>query len=106
MPPVSWEETIHQCVRVSVTVSYSDSRNNKQSNNPRKPCVCVVLTAIAMAMLASETVSMGEEMRGVFMVICLVSAEVRSWTKDIRGIFGTHGHFSTLRKLLSNILPI
>lgn len=43
-------------------------------------CLCVLLTAIAMAMLASVTVSMGEETKGVFMVICLVSAEVRSWT--------------------------
>lgn len=37
------------------------------------------LTAIAMAMADSVTVSMGEEMRGVFSVIFLVSAEVRSW---------------------------
>lgn len=37
------------------------------------------LTAMAMAMLASVTVSMGEETSGVFRVILLVSAEVRSW---------------------------
>lgn len=37
------------------------------------------LTAMAMAMSASVTVSMGEEMRGVFRVILRVSAEVRSW---------------------------
>lgn len=36
------------------------------------------LTAIAMAMPASVTVSMGEETSGVFSVIRLVSAEVRS----------------------------
>lgn len=36
------------------------------------------LTAIAMAMADSVTVSMGEEMRGVFKVIFLVRAEVRS----------------------------
>lgn len=36
-----------------------------------------------MAMLASVTVSIGEETRGVFMVICLVSAEVRSCAKEI-----------------------
>lgn len=39
----------------------------------------VILTAIAMAMLASVTVSIGEETKGVFMVICLVSADVRSY---------------------------
>lgn len=38
-----------------------------------------LLTAMAMAMLASVTVSIGDETKGVFMVICLVSAEVRSW---------------------------
>lgn len=36
------------------------------------------LTAIAMAMADSVTVSMGEEIRGVFSVIFLVSADVRS----------------------------
>lgn len=45
--------------------------------------VCVVylfvLTAIAIAMDDSVTVSMGEEMRGVFRVIFLVSAEVKSF---------------------------
>lgn len=34
---------------------------------------------MAMAMPASVTVSMGEETSGVFRVILLVSAEVRSW---------------------------
>lgn len=42
---------------------------------------------MAMAMLASVTVSIGEETKGVFMVICLVSAEVRSWTKIRRKAF-------------------
>lgn len=37
-----------------------------------------MLTAIAMAMPASVTVSMGEETSGVFRVIFLVRAEVRS----------------------------
>lgn len=37
-----------------------------------------VLTAIAMAIPASVTVSMGEDTRGVFRVIFLVRAEVRS----------------------------
>lgn len=41
-----------------------------------------LLTAMAMAMLASVTVSIGDETKGVFMVICLVSAEVRSWKKQ------------------------
>ena len=36
------------------------------------------LTAIAIAIADSVTVSMGEEMRGVFNVIFLVSADVRS----------------------------
>lgn len=40
------------------------------------------LTAIAMAMADSVTVSMGEEMRGVFKVIFLVRAEVRSWKTE------------------------
>lgn len=43
-----------------------------------------------MAMLASVTVSIAEETNGVFMVICLVSAEVRSWTKEIVGTFQKH----------------
>ena len=34
---------------------------------------------MAIAMLASVTVSMGLDTRGVFMVIFLVRAEVRSW---------------------------
>ena len=34
---------------------------------------------MAMAMADSVTVSMGEEMRGVFRVIFLVRADVRSW---------------------------
>lgn len=38
---------------------------------------------MAMAMLASVTVSIGEDTKGVFMVICLVSAEVRSWRKNM-----------------------
>lgn len=37
-----------------------------------------ILTAIAMAMEDSVTVSMGDEMIGVFRVIFLVRAEVRS----------------------------
>lgn len=42
---------------------------------------------MAMAILASVTVSIGEETKGVFIVICLVSAEVRSWTKIRRKAF-------------------
>lgn len=38
----------------------------------------LVLTAMAMAMEDSVTVSMGDEMRGVFRVIFLVNADVRS----------------------------
>lgn len=40
--------------------------------------LCCGLTAMAMAMDDSVTVSMGDEIRGVFRVIFLVSAEVRS----------------------------
>lgn len=40
-------------------------------------CECV-LTAMAMAMDDSVTVSMGDEMSGVFRVIFLVNADVRS----------------------------
>lgn len=43
-----------------------------------RACAVPVLTAIAMAMDDSVTVSMGDEIRGVFRVIFLVSAEVRS----------------------------
>lgn len=43
-----------------------------------RACAEPVLTAIAMAMDDSVTVSMGDEIRGVFRVIFLVSAEVRS----------------------------
>lgn len=43
----------------------------------------LALTAMAMAMDDSVTVSMGDEISGVFRVIFLVSAEVRSW-----GAFG------------------
>lgn len=42
------------------------------------PSNLMVLTAIAMAIPASVTVSMGEETSGVFRVIFLVRAEVRS----------------------------
>lgn len=41
-------------------------------------CAALLLTAMAMAMDDSVTVSMGDEMRGVFRVIFLVNAEVRS----------------------------
>lgn len=37
---------------------------------------------MAMAILASVTVSIGDETKGVFIVICLVSAEVRSCKKQ------------------------
>lgn len=42
------------------------------------PSYVTMLTAIAMAIPASVTVSMGEETSGVFRVIFLVRAEVRS----------------------------
>lgn len=40
------------------------------------------LTAMAMAMDDSVTVSMGDEMRGVFSVIFLVNADVRSYRNE------------------------
>lgn len=73
MPPVSWEERIHQSVSW-----HANTMKGTINVQQRKETVCFILTAIAMAMLASVTVSMGEEMKGVFMVICLVSADVRS----------------------------
>lgn len=42
------------------------------------PAHLMVLTAIAMAIPASVTVSIGEETSGVFRVIFLVRAEVKS----------------------------
>lgn len=47
----------------------------------RGVCACVecILTAMAMAMDDSVTVSMGDEMRGVFRVIFLVNADVKSF---------------------------
>lgn len=67
MPPVSCVDTL-----VHVTGHHVN----------KEPHLCAILTAMAMAMLASVTVSMGEETNGVFMVICLVSADVRSWVED------------------------
>lgn len=49
-----------------------------QSPQPWDPHPGALLTAIAMAMSASVTVSMGEEISGVFSVIFRVRAEVRS----------------------------
>lgn len=40
---------------------------------------------MAMAMEDSVTVSMGDEMRGVFRVIFLVNADVRSSNLDLEG---------------------
>lgn len=45
-------------------------------------CVKCALTAMAMAMDDSVTVSMGDEMRGVFSVIFLVNADVRSFQRN------------------------
>lgn len=73
---------------------------SQKKKNPSKRSVGERrLTAIAMAMADSVTVSMGEEMRGVFSVIFLVSAEVRS--------LKTHTHkqsvsFSLLQILILN----
>lgn len=48
-------------------------------------CAVLVLTAMAMAMEDSVTVSMGDEMRGVFRVIFLVNADVRSSNLNVFG---------------------
>ena len=45
-----------------------------------------ILTAIAMAMEDSVTVSIGDEIRGVFRVIFLVRAEVRSWEQEVDNV--------------------
>lgn len=62
---------------------------------PEQPGLCprtpAALTAMAMAMPASVTVSMGEETSGVFSVIRLVSAEVRSWRGGRRRVSGGPG---------------
>lgn len=42
----------------------------------------VPLTAIAMAIPDSVTVSMGEDTSGVFRVICLVRADVKSYNEN------------------------
>lgn len=85
MPPVSWEEAKHQCVCEWATWCVNTTAGTRKLSK-ETVFLCVTLTAIAMAMLASVTVSMGEETKGVFIVICLVSAEVRSWTEDISSI--------------------
>lgn len=41
------------------------------------------LTAIAIAMSDSVTVSMGDETKGAFSVIFLVNADVRSWNFEL-----------------------
>lgn len=46
-----------------------------------------LFTAIAIAMADSVTVSIGEEMRGVFNVIFLVSADVKSFRRQKKSTF-------------------
>lgn len=56
----------------------NDYAFGKEGSGPFLPLLPTVLTAIAMAIPASVTVSIGEETSGVFRVIFLVRAEVRS----------------------------
>lgn len=60
-------------------------------------CAVLVLTAMAMAMEDSVTVSMGDEMRGVFRVIFLVNADVRSSNLNVFGRW-TRQDFMTLKQ--------
>lgn len=62
----------------SLTPIPPDASPPSSSPQPWTPNPGAQLTAIAMAMSASVTVSMGEEVRGVFSVIFRVRAEVRS----------------------------
>lgn len=56
----------------------NDYAFGKERSGPFLPLLPTALTAIAMAIPASVTVSIGEETSGVFRVIFLVRAEVRS----------------------------
>lgn len=67
------------CQLIGPTASVCASKSVGVMNLVKMKCK---LTAMAMARLASVTVSMGDETKGVFMVICLVSAEVRSCKKQ------------------------
>lgn len=93
MPPVNWEEKY-----ISVNVSWSHPNN--RITKTRTMCVCVILTAIAMAMFDSVTVSMGDDTKGVFMVIFLVSADVKSWTME------TINNWGWIFKDLNNRCPV
>lgn len=74
IPPISYQN--QSCVRLG---------QEMQLNFPPK----WQLTAIAMAIADSVTVSMGEEIRGVFSVIFLVSADVRSLEKEGQNQIGS-----------------
>lgn len=62
-----------------------------------------ILTAIAMAMEDSVTVSMGDEIRGVFRVIFLVRAEVRSWEQEVDNVTLT-SHYRDEKKVTTKII--
>lgn len=67
MPPISCQNPNQSRIRIRKLNHFPPKRH---------------LTAIAMAMADSVTVSMGEEIRGVFSVIFLVSADVRSYENE------------------------
>lgn len=76
IPPINWKETQGKLRAAFETATGHQTNGEKQM----LWCLCaaLLLTAMAMAMDDSVTVSMGDEMRGVFRVIFLVNAEVRS----------------------------
>lgn len=76
IPPINWKEDRGKIWTTFETVSWRQADGTKQML--RCLCALLLLTAMAMAMDDSVTVSMGDEMRGVFRVIFLVNAEVRS----------------------------
>lgn len=64
------------------------------------------LTAIAMAIPASVTVSMGEETRGVFSVIFLVRAEVKSWGGKKNKWGGHMNYLEEQQESWRTVLPV
>lgn len=83
IPPINWKENREISETVSRPLKLSlvfVARAGSWWNETDATCLCavLVLTAMAMAMEDSVTVSMGDEMRGVFRVIFLVNADVRS----------------------------
>lgn len=70
-----------------MSLGFVDRERQADGTKQMLRCLCavLVLTAMAMAMDDSVTVSMGDEMRGVFRVIFLVNADVRSLNLKVIG---------------------